>query len=154
MDFAFNFSTEMTTGNVSPEMMNLMSNGMGSLLGTLFGGMIFLAVIIGILVSVFMIISRWKVLVKAWLPGWGILIPFYNFYLMFKLWGRSWWNFLRILFPPVFMILIIINHFKIAVRFGKMAIYGLGIWFLPIVFIPILAFDHSLYIPKTTPPTV
>jgi hypothetical protein len=32
-----------------------------------------------------MIISQWKLFEKAGLPGWGILIPIYNIYLMFKL---------------------------------------------------------------------
>ncbi|MEI8092294.1 MAG: DUF5684 domain-containing protein, partial [bacterium] len=81
------------------------------------------------------------------LPGRGILIPFYNRYLMFKLGGRSGWNFLWILIPPVFGILMIINFFRIAVRFQKPAIYGLGIWLVKIVFIPILAFDKSKYTP-------
>jgi hypothetical protein len=98
-------------------------------------------------IVVFMIISRWRVFEKASLPGRGIFIPFYNRYLMFKLGGRSGWNFLWILFPPVFAILMIINYFKIAVRFGKPAIYGLGIWFIKVVFIPILAFDKSVYTP-------
>ena len=66
---------------------------------------------------------------------------------MFKLGGRSGWNFLWILFPPVFVILMIINCFRIAVRFGKPAIYGLGMLLVKIVFVPILAFDKSKYIP-------
>jgi hypothetical protein len=94
-----------------------------------------------------MIISRWKLFEKAGLPGWGIFIPFYNIYLMFELGGRSGWNLLRILFPPVLVILLIINCFKIAVRFGKPAVFGLGVRLIGIVFIPILAFDKSKYIP-------
>ena len=68
-------------------------------------------------------------------------------YLMFKLGGRSGWNFLWFLIPPVGAIMMIINFFRIAVRFQKPSIYGLGIWFIGVVFIPILAFDKSVYTP-------
>ena len=47
-----------------------------------------------------MLISRWRILQKAKLPGRGALIPFYNIYLTFKLIGKpnwTWW----LLFPPV-----------------------------------------------------
>ena len=147
MNFAVQFSWGIATGNISPEMMGQLNNMFGGMLGMLFGWMFVIALVIWLVVAIFMIISRWRVFEKAGLPGRGIFIPFYNRYLMFKLGGRSGWNFLWILFPPVFVILMIINYFKIAVRFGKPAIYGLGIWFIKIVFIPILAFDKSVYTP-------
>ena len=75
--------------------------------------------IICILFSIFLIYCFWKLLAKAKLPGWAILIPIYNIYIIFKLagrpGGRTWW----ILFPPVLSVLMIIAHFDIAERFGK-----------------------------------
>lgn len=65
-----------------------------------------------------MIAAHWKLLEKAKLPGSGILIPFYNIYLIFKLAGHpkwTWW----ILFPPVLGVLQIIAQFDIAKKFGK-----------------------------------
>lgn len=119
----------------------------GGMFGVFLGGMFAIWMAVVLVIAVFMIISRWRVFEKASLPGRGIFIPFYNRYLMFKLGGRSGWNFLWILFPPVFVILMIINYFRIAVRFQKPAIYGLGIRLVKIVFIPILAFDKSKYTP-------
>ncbi len=104
--------------------------------------------VVGLAIITLMIISRWRIFSKAGLPGWGIFIPFYNRYLMFKLGGRSGRNFLWIFVPPVFVILIIINYFKISKVFGKHWTYGLGILFLKVIFIPILAFDNSKYIGK------
>jgi hypothetical protein len=66
---------------------------------------------------------------------------------MFEVGQMSGRNFLWILFPPVLIILMIINYFRIAVRFQKPAIFGLGILLVKIVFIPILAFDKSKYTP-------
>lgn len=100
-------------------------------------------IVVMIAVAALMIVSRRRVFRKAGLPGRGIFIPFYNRYLMFKVGGRSGRNFLWILIPPVFAVFMIINYFKIAARFGKHRAYGLGIRFIKVVFIPILAFDDS-----------
>ena len=144
MNFSFELSGALLTGNISPEGITWMSTVMWAIFGWF--TMIRMFAIAAIIVL--MVISRWKVFTKAGLPGWGIFIPFYNRYLMFKLGGRSGRNFLWILIPPVFVILMIINYFNIAKRFWKPLIYGLGIRFLKVIFIPILAFDNSKYLGK------
>lgn len=91
-----------------------------------------------------MIASGWKIFTKAKLPGWGILVPIYNVYLQFKLAGHpnwAWW----LLLPPVAAILLIVANFKIAKKFGKGTGFALGLWFLPIIFYPILAWGDAQY---------
>ena len=44
-----------------------------------FGGV--LLILIFIALALFLIVSMWKVFVKAGQPGWGIFIPIYNIYL-------------------------------------------------------------------------
>ena len=91
-----------------------------------------------------MIASGWKIFTKAKLPGWGILVPIYNVYLQFKLAGHpnwAWW----LLLPPVAAILLIVASFKIAKKFGKGTGFALGLWFLPIIFYPILAWGDAQY---------
>ena len=144
MDFAFELQWAALTGNINPEAMMWMN----TILWAVFGGMAMVRMVGVLALVALMIISRWKVFTKAWLPGWGIFIPFYNRYLMFKLGGRSGRNFLWILIPPVFCVLMIINAFRVATRFWKHWAYGLGILFIKIVFIPILAFDNSKYLGK------
>jgi hypothetical protein len=91
-----------------------------------------------------MIAAGWKVLSKAKLPGWGMLVPIYNVYLWFKLAGHpnwTWW----LLLPPVAGILSIIATFEIAKKFGKGTGFALGLWLLPIIFMPILAWGDAQY---------
>lgn len=85
-----------------------------------------------------------------YLPWRGLLIPIYNVYLIFKLAGKSG-NLTRwLLFPPVLVVYLIIAQFDIAKRFGKETIFGVGLWLLPVVFYPILAFSKdAIYTPKT-----
>jgi hypothetical protein len=148
MNFSFDLSGSVMTGNISPEALTNFSSFFGSFFGMFLGGMFIVRMIIWTAIAVFMIISRWKTFEKAGFPGWGIFIPFYNRYLMFKMAGRSGWNFLWILVPPVFVVLMIINYFRRAERFGKHRTFGLGLRFIKIVFIPIIAFDKSI---KYTP---
>ena len=99
--------------------------------------------IIGLAISILMLVAYWRLFEKAKLPGWGILIPFYNLYLLLKLAGHpkwTWW----LLFPPVLLILMIVAQFEIAKKFGKGAGFGVGLWLLPVVFYPILAFSKRV----------
>ena len=140
MNFSFELSWATLTGNINKDAM------MG--IGWFFWWLAVVRIIVILAIVVLMIVSRWRIFKKAGLPGWGIFIPFYNRYLMFKLGGRSGRNFLWILLPPVLAIFMIINAFKIAERFWKHWTYGLGIIFLKMIFIPILAFDDAEYLEK------
>ncbi len=146
MNFSFELSWALITGNMNQDAMM----GMGAVVWAVLWWLAIVRMVIALAIAALMIISRWRIFEKAWLPGWGIFIPFYNWYLMFQLGGRSGWNFLWILIPPVFVILMIINVFKITERFWKHWAYGLGIIFLKVIFIPILAFDDSKYLNKKT----
>lgn len=93
--------------------------------------------------SLLMLVSWWRIFQKAKLPGRGAIIPFYNIYLILKLAGKpnwTWW----LLFPPVLWILMIVAQFKIAEKFGKGTGFALGLWFLPVIFYPILAFSKNV----------
>ena len=144
MNFSFELSWALLTGNISPDAMK----GMSAVLWAIFWWVAVVRMILFFAILALMIVSRWRVFRKAGLPGWGIFIPFYNQYLMFKMAWRSGRNFLWILFPPVFIVLMIINYFRRAKRFWKHWTYGLGLRFLKVIFIPILAFDNSKYLGK------
>lgn len=144
MNFSFELSWALLTWNINEGAMM----EMGTVAAALLGGIATVRAVVILGLAALTIISRWKVFSKAWLPGRGIFIPFYNRYLMFKLGGRSGRTFLWILIPPVFAVLMIINYFNIAKNFWKHWTYGIGITLLKIIFIPILAFDDSTYLGK------
>lgn len=102
--------------------------------------------IIGLIVGVIMIVSMWKIFAKAGEPGWAAIIPFYNLYVMYKI---AWGNgvlFLLNLIPVVGVIVNIVCAFKLAKAFGKSAGFGVGLWLLPVIFYPMLAFGKSDYV--------
>ena len=103
-----------------------------------FGIMIFSAIL-----SIIMLISYWKMFKKAQKPGWAALIPIYNFIVMLEIAGMSW-VYIFLLFIPVanFIVLIMMNM-KIATKFKKSSAFGIGMTFIPIIFIPMLAFSDE-----------
>jgi len=109
------------------------------------GGAIFSLIYLVILVIV--IVGCWKMFVKAGQPGWGILIPFYNMYLMIKIAGRPGWWLVLMFIPLVNIILHIIVLADISRNFGKGIGFVLGLIFLPFIFYPILGFGSAQYRP-------
>ena len=101
--------------------------------------------IIGIALTVLLLVSLWKIFVKAGKPGWGAIVPFYNFYCLFDSSFGNGWLFLLMFVPCVGVVMQIIAYVKLAQAFGKSGGFAVGLIFLPYVFLPILAFDGSQY---------
>ena len=107
----------------------------GSILGILFV----------LAITLFAIVSMWKVFEKAGQPGWGIFIPIYNLYLLLMIAGKPGWWLILYIIPFVNFVIAIIVSIEIAKNFGKDAGFGIGLAFLGIVFYPILAFGSAQY---------
>jgi len=96
-------------------------------------------------IMLLIIIAMWKVLTKAGQPGWAILIPIYNIYVLCKVAGRPGWWVILLLIPFVNFIICIILDIDIARNFGKGAGFGIGLLLLPFIFFPILGFGSAQY---------
>jgi len=96
--------------------------------------------------SILLIICYWKLYEKANEPGWAAIVPFYNTYVLFKMAFGSGWMFLLLLVPIVNIVFAIMLPFKLAKAFGKSSGFGVGLWLLPIIFYPLLAFSNDKYV--------
>jgi hypothetical protein len=108
-----------------------------------FGGILLILIVIAL--ALFLIVSMWKVFVKAGQPGWGIFIPIYNIYLLLMIAGKPGWWLILYLIPFVNIVIAILVSIEIAKNFGKDAAFGLGLAFFGIIFYPILAFGSAQY---------
>lgn len=110
------------------------------------GGMLlfFLIFILAALaVCVLVVVAEWQLFKKAGQHGWAALIPFYNAYVLTKItWGNGW-LFLLVLLPLGNIIFLIFTWIKLARAFGKGGGYAVGLIFLPVIFLPMLAFGRS-----------
>lgn len=95
-------------------------------------------------VCVLMLVSMWKIYEKLGLQGWMSIIPIYNVIVLGQLFK---WDTVKIilLFIPIVNIYFGILLWKeVADRFGKSTGFLLGMIFLAIIFIPMLAFQGEV----------
>ena len=106
--------------------------------------------IVWLAVMVFFIYCGWKLFVKAGQPGWAVLIPIYNIFIVLKIIGKPAWWLLLFFIPFVNFIMSIVVANEISKRFGKGIGYTLGLLFLGFIFMPMLALGSAKYIPPST----
>ena len=90
-----------------------------------------------------MIAAMWQVYERAGEPGWAVLIPIFNIYVLCKVARMSPWWMLTLIIPVVNIIFAFASSFGVAKRFGKGAGYGLGLTLLPFIFWPMLAWGDA-----------
>ena len=101
--------------------------------------------LIVLLVMVAVIVGGWKMFVKAGKPGWGIIIPIYNFILLLEIAERPIWWILLLLIPVVDIVVCFMVYIEVAKKFGKGVGFGVGLTLLGFIFIPILGFGDAVY---------
>ena len=107
------------------------------------GGIVLLIYLAIILVT---IIGMWKTFSKAGQPGWAAIIPIYNVIVWLQICGRPVWWIILLFIPIVSLIIFIIMSIDLAKSFGKGAGFGIGIFLLGFIFIPILGFGSASYV--------
>jgi hypothetical protein len=104
------------------------------------GIILYVAVVYAILV-----IPYWVIFKKAGQEGWPALIPIYSTYILLKIIGRPGWWLILFLIPIVNLVIYIIMMNDLSKSFGHGVGFTLGLLFLSIIFVYILAFGSSTY---------
>ena len=91
------------------------------------------------------VIPYWVIFTKAGQPGWPALIPIYSTYIVLKIVGRPGWWLLLFLIPFVNLVIIVIMLNGLSKSFGHGVGFTLGLIFLSLIFVYILAFGSSTY---------
>jgi hypothetical protein len=99
-------------------------------------------------ILVIIVIAEWKIYEKGGQPGWAVLIPFYNIYVLLKLVGRPGWWLLLMFIPLVNLIVAIIVTNDLSKSFGQGVGFTLGLIFLTPIFLLLLGFGDFKYIGK------
>ncbi|MBI1922343.1 MAG: signal peptidase I [Geobacter sp.] len=105
-------------------------------IGVLVAALLFLLVIIA---------SCWKMYEKAGVAGWKAIVPIYNMYVLVQIAGKPWWWFLLMFVPVVGVVIALLVSLSLAERFGKGTLFGIGLFLLGFIFIPVLAFGKARY---------
>ncbi len=97
------------------------------------------SVVLGLLINMAL---TWGVYKKGGYKGWEGVVPFYNNYCLYKMANVNIALFVISIFLPVVNIYM---FFELAKKFGKDPIYGLGLFFLSFIFMPILGYGSAEY---------
>jgi Family of unknown function (DUF5684) len=123
----------------------------GNVIAARFGGM---TLLLWMAMAIVVIIGGWKVFEKAGQPGWAIVIPIYNLYVMLQIAGRPGWWLILYLIPLVNLIIMILVAIDIAKAFGRSAAFGFFLLFLVCgIGYLILGFGNYQYQGAPTPAT-
>lgn len=96
---------------------------------------------------VVMIAAMWKVFTKAGQPGWAVLVPIYNLYIMTVIAKKpGWWLAMILLVPIANIVFLIMLYNGISKAFGKDSGFTVGLVLLGVIFWPILGFGDAQYI--------
>ena len=97
------------------------------------------------------IVAMWKLFNKAGKPGWASIVPVYNIIVLFEIIGYKWYYIFLFLLgwvPIVGQLALVVfsihYNVKLSKAFGKDIGYGIGLAFLPVVFVPIFAFSKNI----------
>lgn len=102
--------------------------------------------IVWVAIIILGVASMWRTYVKAGRPGWAVLIPIYNAYVLLQIVGKPGWWLLLFFIPVVNVIISILVLVSLAKSFGKGGGFAVGLLFLPLIFYPILGFGSARYI--------
>jgi hypothetical protein len=122
----------------------VLQNNPSGALGPLFSGA---ALLVWLAIFIVAIAAGWKVFEKAGQPGWAIIIPIFNIYIILKIVGRPAWWLVLYFIPVVNIVIAVIISMDMAKSFGQSAVFGIVMLFLLCgIGYLILAFGSARYI--------
>jgi Family of unknown function (DUF5684) len=105
--------------------------------------MAFIGIVLLIGLIVLMFASMWKLYELAGKPGWASIVPIYNQLTVLEIVGKPWWWILLMIIPYVGIIWSIWAFNLFIKSFGKTEGYTIACFFLPFIFLPMLAFNKD-----------
>jgi uncharacterized ion transporter superfamily protein YfcC len=103
------------------------------------------AILIYVLLALLIVVANWKIYQKAGRKGWESIVPVYNYIVLFEIVKLPVWQAILLFIPFVNIYIVVKLTMKLSEVFGKSQGFALGLFFFPIVFYPMLAFDDSKY---------
>ena len=102
-------------------------------------------IIVYVAILVLIVAGTWQVFTKGGEAGWKAIIPIWNVIVLLRISGRPVWWIILLFIPLVSIVIWLIVMLDLARNFGKGSGFGVGLWLLSFIFIPILGFGSATY---------
>lgn len=99
----------------------------------------------GLIITLFIMAGSWRMFQKCGRQGWEAIIPLYNVYVICDLLYGQGWKILLYLIPFYNIYFTFKVNIDMARGFNQGAGFGVGLTFLPMVFVPILGFGNMTW---------
>jgi hypothetical protein len=107
-----------------------------------------------LLISLVLLGARWVLYEKAGVAGWASLIPIYSSIKRSEIAGRPpWWGLLFYV-PFLNIVFTLIVDLSLAKRFEHGLLFGLGVFVLPLLTVPYMAFSEDAYVERPSEATL
>ncbi len=117
------------------------------------GGLVVLVVAVLAVAALLTVVPLWRLYQRAGRPGWAAIVPIFSQYTLCEVVGRPVWWLIWLFIPYVNVVFWLIFAIDLARSFGKSTGFGVGLWLLPIVFLPILGYGSAPYLgPRAAAP--
>jgi hypothetical protein len=107
---------------------------------------LFISVVIFIVSFFVVIFSLWNIFVKAGRSGIWVFVPIYNIVVLLEISNTPLWHLILLFIPVLNLVALFALMYKLSRAFGYDLEFGIGLFFLPFVFMPILAFGGAEYV--------
>jgi len=105
-----------------------------------------LLLVVELIAAAMSIMVMWTIYVRAGQPGWASIVPVYNMVVLMNIAGRPAWWFVLMLIPVVNFIIWFMVCMDLAVAFDRGIPFAAGLFFVPFIFFPIMAFGEKDYV--------
>jgi hypothetical protein len=99
-----------------------------------------------IAILLIIVVSMWKIFVKAGKPGWAAIIPIYNIIVLLEIVNKPVWWIILLFIPIINIIFLIIIIHRLSLSFGQGVGFTILLIFLGIIGYPMLAFGDYKYV--------
>lgn len=101
--------------------------------------------VLSIILTIVILVANWMVFKKMGREGWEGIIPVYNQYVLFDVLYGNGWKFLLLLIPIYNIYVMIKMDMDLAQEFGQSKGFGVGLFFLPFIFLLVLGFGKAQF---------
>ena len=99
-----------------------------------------------LIITVILVVSMWKIYIKAGKPGWAAIIPIYNIIVLLEIVGKPTWWIILFLVPCANIVVAVWITNLLSKSFGQSEGFTIGLLLLSFVFWPILGFGNYQYL--------
>jgi Family of unknown function (DUF5684) len=99
-----------------------------------------------LIAAVMSVMVMWTIYERAGQPGWASLVPIYNMIVLMNVAGRPAWWFLLMGIPIVNLVIWFMICMDLAVAFDRGIPFAAGLFLVPFVFFPLMAFGEPDYV--------